>query len=67
MNQYQACLYSFECISHGDSKYGHENSNIVIFWNICDILYLSSARACRVESVNWCGQSESALSSWMLC
>ena len=24
MNQYQACLYSFGCISHGDSKYGHE-------------------------------------------
>ena len=24
MHQYQACLYSFECISHGDSKYGHE-------------------------------------------
>ena len=24
MNQYQACLYLFECISHSDSKYGHE-------------------------------------------
>ena len=24
MNQYQACLYSVECISHGDSKYGHD-------------------------------------------
>ena len=24
MNQYQACLYLFEWIFHGDSKYGHE-------------------------------------------
>ena len=24
INQYQACLYSVECISHGDSKYCHE-------------------------------------------
>ena len=23
-NQYQACLYLFECISDGDSKYGNE-------------------------------------------
>ena len=24
LNQYQACWYLFECISHGDSKYGNE-------------------------------------------
>ena len=24
LNQYQACLYLFECISDGDFKYGHE-------------------------------------------
>ena len=24
LNQYQACLYLFECISHGDSKYSNE-------------------------------------------
>ena len=30
LNQYQACLDSVECISHGDSKYGHE---IPQFWH----------------------------------
>ena len=24
MNQYQACLYLFQCISHGDSKYSNQ-------------------------------------------
>ena len=24
LNQYLACLYLFECISHGDSKYNHK-------------------------------------------
>ena len=29
INKYQACLYLFQCISHGGSKYGHE---IPQFW-----------------------------------
>ena len=28
LNQYQACLYLIECISHGDSKYSHQNVDI---------------------------------------
>ena len=28
MNQYKSCLYLSECISHCDSKYGYQNSNI---------------------------------------
>ena len=31
MNQYQACLYSTECIYHRGSKYGHENSRMLTF------------------------------------
>ena len=31
MNKYQACLYSVECISHGDFKYGLEISQSWIF------------------------------------
>ena len=33
MNQYQACLHLFECISHGDSKYGNEIKKCSHFWN----------------------------------
>ena len=44
LNQYQACLYLFECTSHGDSKCSDE---IHKFWhffnNFCDILNKSSA------------------------
>ena len=32
INQYQACLYSFECISHGDFKYGHNISQLWHFF-----------------------------------
>ena len=46
MNQYQACLYLFECISHGDSKYDHEIPKC------CEIVDVSSALACRMESIN---------------
>ena len=51
MYKYQACLYSFECISHGDSKYGHEIPKCWHFFKICYIFYLSSALACRMESI----------------
>ena len=40
MNQDQACLYSFEGISHGDNKYGTE---IPAVQNLFEILDLSSA------------------------
>ena len=36
MNQYQACLYSFECIFHWDSKYGHEMPQ---FWHFLQTLW----------------------------
>ena len=53
MNQYQACLYSLECISHGDSKYGHEMSTFCHFWKFCETLYLPSAHVCRMLIVNY--------------
>ena len=31
LNQYQACLYSFECISHDDSKYSHQIPELLHF------------------------------------
>ena len=52
LNQYQACLYSFEWISHSDSKYVHEISNFYIFWLFCQLFELSSAHVCRAVSVN---------------
>ena len=42
LNQYQACLYLFKCISHGDFKYSHE---IPKFDNMVTCL------TCRVESI----------------
>ena len=55
MNQYQVCLYSFECIPHGDPKYGPQLQNFVVFFNLnVFIFYLSSAHhACRVEVVQF--------------
>ena len=50
MNQYQACLYFFECICHGDSKYCHEISKQIYFWQFCDIFEMSSA---SVQSINF--------------
>ena len=35
LNQYHWCLYSFECISHCDSKYGHEIPEFWHFWTFC--------------------------------
>ena len=47
MNQYQACLYIFHCGSNLVMKFHNFN----IFYKMCYILYLSSALACRVESI----------------
>ena len=33
LNQYQACLYLFECIFHGDSKYSNEVQKLWHFWH----------------------------------
>ena len=41
MNQYQACLHSFECISHGDSNYVHEIPKFWHFWKCFELLDLS--------------------------
>ena len=51
LHQYQACLYLFECISHGDSKYSHKIPKCFHFLNILWHLLTSSAHACRVERV----------------
>ena len=52
MNQYQACLDSFECIFHNDSKYSITKfPHVDIFYKMCYILVLSSAHARRVVSV----------------
>ena len=45
INQYQACLYLFECISHDDSKYGHEIPKCCHFLTFCEMFDLSSAYA----------------------
>ena len=53
MNQYQACLYLNECISHGDAEYGHENSKMLNFLkNYGTFVDLSSAHAFSIVSVN---------------
>ena len=52
VNQFQACLYLFECIFHGDFKYIHQIPECWYFWKLCDIFDLSFAHACRVESIN---------------
>ena len=47
MNQYQACLYSFECTFHGDS-----NSNeIDILLKIVKFCIFRLRLACRMESI----------------
>ena len=61
LNQYQACFYLFECISHGDSRNSYQIPQCWHFWTFCDISYcrlltpaawkgLSLARS-RVERV----------------
>ena len=52
MNQYQACLYLSECISHDDFKLCHEIPKCWHFWQFCDKFELLSAHACRVQSIN---------------
>ena len=54
MSQYQACLYLFECISHGDSKYCYEiPHNFDIFDNFVTFLNcrLLTPVACKVLKV----------------
>ena len=50
-NQYQVCLYLFECISLGDTKDSHQITKMLHFWKCCETFDLSSA-AHRVESIN---------------
>ena len=50
LNQYQACLYLYESISHGDSKYSHEIPKFWYFWRFCDILDMPSAHVCCMFS-----------------
>ena len=45
INQYQACLYSLECISHGHSKYGPE---ILQFWHFLQNWF--PFLTCRLQS-----------------
>ena len=52
MNQYQACLYLSESFFHCGSKYGHEIPQFLHFLHILLNFDLSSALACRVESIN---------------
>ena len=48
-----ACLYLFQQISHGGSKYGHQIPDFFssFFYKMCYIFELLSALACHVESV----------------
>ena len=56
LNQYQACLYLFGCISLCESKYGNEILKLWDFWTILvqfltifwQYLDLLSAHACRL-------------------
>ena len=46
LNQYQACLYLFECIFHGDSKYSHqilERWHFLTFFDFFDCRLLTPA------------------------
>ena len=52
INQYQACLYSFECIFILIPNIVMEINNFGNFEHICKLLDLSSAHAYRVGSVN---------------
>ena len=60
MNQYQVCLYSVECISLGDSKYGHKIPQLWHFFTKCVqcmTCRLHSPAACtalKAAAVNWC-------------
>ena len=47
LNQNQACLYSFECISHGDSKYSHEIPKFCHLFFIFYFLLVFSTRLPR--------------------
>ena len=49
MNQYQACLDSFELIFHKDSKYSNQITEWWHLYNFVYILVLSSAHARRVS------------------
>ena len=52
LNQYQACLYLFECTSHGDSKYVNDIQRFLQFLTIFVTIFLSSAlHTCRGGSV----------------
>ena len=53
LNQYQACLYLFKCISHCDSKYSHQILEFWHFFKCYKMFDSSSAHACRMVSVNW--------------
>ena len=67
LNQYQPCLYLFECISHGDSKYSHQISE---FWHFCDILYyrlLTPAAWKGLRVMDDVRMREVFVSSVMLC
>ena len=54
MNQYQVYLYSFECISNDDSKYGPEIPNCWHFLTFCECCYMSSAHTylCKFTETN---------------
>ena len=52
LNQYQACLYLFECIFHDDSKYSHQIHKCWHFLQFCEILDLSSTHAYHMVSIN---------------
>ena len=51
MNQYQACLDSFECIFIRIPIIVTKFQNVDIFYKICYIFVLSSAHARRIVSI----------------
>ena len=53
LNQYQACLFLLEYISHVDFKYGHDIPKLWTFLKIWWHFDLSPAYACRMESIEF--------------
>ena len=51
MNQYQACLDSFECILHKDSKYSNQIPECLHFLQNLLHFVLTSAHARRIVSI----------------
>ena len=54
MNQYQACLYLFECISLGDFKCGHEIPKCCATKKYCTFVCFSARSDLLIQPISVC-------------